>query len=458
MLHIIIYTIIILGITIKLTNRNKKSIQNIQPFDNLWDKEKLDKIKKLLKNSAICLKKLNIEFMPVYGSLLGLIRNKGLIPWDDDMDIAIDRKYFKIVLSNKELFKQYGIGVYLYKGNITYSDFIKLYDLNEKNIKNCEFSWPFIDIFGYYIIKDYFFLESNVFPINKYRFDKNDILPFKTNMFEDIPMNIPYNSDLVLNKLYGNDWENTCYSSSYNHREEIFYNKQYKIKCNNIKLLNVGDEIFNNVWTINLERRPDRLYKTFERLQKIGINSKRYNAIDSKSIYTINFYNKISKPKIGINEFACYLSHKYLWEYIYFLNIPYAIIFEDDIIIEENINKQDILNFINKSTGFNILFLGHCYSNESVFYDTDVIIGTAMCLNAYVITREAIEKLINIEDNFSKPVDHLTYKFCEKEICYLSKTIKSNNYGEGIIKQDYDINSDIVSDRTILNFLKRYIV
>ena len=105
MIHIIIYTIIILGITIKLTNRNKNSIQNIQPFDNLWDKEKLDKIKKLLKNSGICLKKLNIEFMPVYGSLLGLIRNKGLIPWDDDMDIAIDRKYFKIVLSNKELFK-----------------------------------------------------------------------------------------------------------------------------------------------------------------------------------------------------------------------------------------------------------------------------------------------------------------------------------------------------------------
>ena len=237
----------------------------------MQDKKELKKAKKimmdiLLELDRIC-KKENIKYWITDGTLLGAVRHKGFIPWDDDIDICMlseDYENFlkiakenlntSIFLDNKETDKY------------AFFDFLKLRDRNSKYIEKVHTHTELfhqgisIDIFVMdsfdrkikplykilYMIKNFkiskgknrfyflklilikfkikklvskfllcFLIQENVerkdFLIGyrylwKQVYESRDIFPLKKIEFEGHKFPCPNNPDAILKELYGNKY------------------------------------------------------------------------------------------------------------------------------------------------------------------------------------------------------------------------------------------------------------
>lgn len=71
---------------IRMIELNKKEIQNIE-------------LNILLEFSKFCNEN-KLRYYLVGGTLLGAIRHKGFIPWDDDIDVCMPRPDYELFISN----------------------------------------------------------------------------------------------------------------------------------------------------------------------------------------------------------------------------------------------------------------------------------------------------------------------------------------------------------------------
>ena len=96
-----------------------------------YDKKVLRKLQLaqlgILKDIDSFCKKYSIEYILAYGTLLGAVRHKGFIPWDDDIDIQMKREDFNrfVKLAKKEMTDNYDI-LNMYDTPGFVSSFIKI--------------------------------------------------------------------------------------------------------------------------------------------------------------------------------------------------------------------------------------------------------------------------------------------------------------------------------------------
>ena len=154
--------------------------------------------------NRIC-RKYNIHYWCVGGTLIGVMRNKGWVPWDGDIDIGmLDSDYRKLKeVVQKELPKDYwfqdkSIDKH-YKSNIGKIRYLKgFYDCKDKLWHN----GLQLDIF--------IFKKKNDKLLSKFIYEKefknleyNMIFPLKEFLFEDINVYVPNKLKMYSKKAWG---------------------------------------------------------------------------------------------------------------------------------------------------------------------------------------------------------------------------------------------------------------
>ena len=216
------------------------------------DKKVADKLYEILFSIHDIFTKKKLEYCMSGGTLLGALRHKGIIPWDDDADLSIlnTKENIKKLLSLKKHFLKSNIGIAK-----TYYGF-KIYDINGTPIKKNswrehkrkfkeshphikgrsliskhasrtykkpktilyeEYKYPFVDIFLQTMKKDKIVYLKNRWP--KCYYSKKNYKPFKLYKFKSKKLYGVKNPNEYLDSCYGKDWS-THGVITYDHKTE----------------------------------------------------------------------------------------------------------------------------------------------------------------------------------------------------------------------------------------------
>ena len=231
---------------------------------------------KLLLKVVSFLNKNNLDYYLFSGTLLGAVRHKGFIPWDDDIDIAMTRPHFEklvaIMKNNKLLIDQHTKCLYSELGNSQWP-FIKFINDKicvEEDDGGDEYLW--IDIFPI----DGF--KNNKFYFKKIIFLRNLLLlkRLSSGMIKLKNETIKKKLIILISKFF-------LFPFNYNWMIKRYIKYCSKYKYENSELLK------HNVWSHNSKETLKKEEMKIIELEFEGHNFKCFECYDK---FLTNLYGK----------------------------------------------------------------------------------------------------------------------------------------------------------------------
>ena len=422
----------------------------------------------------------NLEYWAIGGTLLGCVRNSGIIPWDDDGDVGIHYKDIKKFLSLKNKFKKcgYSISKDLYG--------YKLFYTNRKPIQDQSFSYPFVDVFAFKKIDGKFQLSikaaRDIWP--KEAWTDSELFPLKLYRFGSYYIKGPNTHIHYFESLYGKDWNKVAYRE-FDH-ETLDYVDKVKVKitksmrspaepfnkvvkhknCFNVKQIHDNNFIVKMPVYVIACDGPNKRYDKFLRsAKKAGIESEKISCVNGRK-FTDAFICKLEDEGHLSNEadmtkveVAINMSHLICWENLVSSDYDYMLVCESDVEFHKDFVERlnEILYVLNNNDiSFSILHLfngnwakslSKCKKVLKLDKDIEILKETVpynAAASCYILSKSYAKYLIDnffpiempqdiLMGNFPKQGNHLTLKMrYEKKLgCYISPLIDLECGGEG---------------------------
>lgn len=178
--------------------QKQKAVRDAIFNTNVWSDHFKDLARKLLDKISHLAMQNTIDLVLHCGSLLGFVRHGGIMPWDDDIDLALEKSQLQPFID--VIRKDDTLVIEEVPTPNTEFGIYKMWFRDGEKIEGYDNPFPFADIFIYTIE------DNKIKFINGPNYLCKDYYPFQNANFEGAVFKIPFNAINCLNVEY-KEWD-----------------------------------------------------------------------------------------------------------------------------------------------------------------------------------------------------------------------------------------------------------